>query len=226
MWMPPPEQRNRFILMGAGGLAAILLVWLLVPSSDDGGDPDVVVIDKLVEKEDVEGIAQVVASAKPKALAPAYRGLQQMGPRARQHVRAGLTRDKHHQVLALKSLPYVAPEESDRKEVQQIVQKTTEPEVKRAALDALAGMKAWDSLPTVLQMMDDLDAGVRRSAAATFEKIAYIKIGAHYRAEDTPAQRRKAISALQQFVNDPTRRVRYQEWITEMEAKKAAGGKK
>lgn len=216
MWTPPPEQRKIFFIAG-GGLLLILVTWLIMGSSGDPEpDPDIALITKLSQGDNLEVIEnEAKTNPKPAVKRQLYqRTAARQGPRARPMIDRGLTSpDVSVRAGAYAAMPMVAPVK-DYVSVKAGL-KDLEPEVRRAACAALAEMKAWGSLHDLLKLMgDDSDRSVRKAAVDAFEKIAYIT-ATGYKADDLPGQRATAIRNLRIFVDEPGRKEVYEKWLRE-----------
>lgn len=81
-----------------------------------------------------------------------------------------------------------------RQHLRDVLDKSKAPEVKAAVIQGLAGVRDFDSMPRLIQNLEDTSQRVRASANAAVVEI----LGAdfYFRADDPPEKRAAAIQAI------------------------------
>jgi hypothetical protein len=111
---------------------------------------------------------------------------------------------------------YVIPHHARQKSAAELRRELAEgqaPDVRAAAADALGAMKDLESMPLLLDAMEDPDARVRGRAGAAVRRI----LGADFffRAEDPPDRREETLGRI---------RDHWEAWKTSMSESPPAGG--
>lgn len=84
--------------------------------------------------------------------------------------------------------------------LQQVLVESQTPEVKAAAIEAIGELKHWESMPKLLDALDDPSPLVRGRAAAIATSMLGIDFG--FRAGDPPDKRALAIKGMKRLYQD------------------------
>jgi HEAT repeat protein len=93
---------------------------------------------------------------------------------------------------AVLDLATTGPSAEDQ--LRRLLVESKKPEVRAAAIEGLNSLSAWNSMPQILQALEDPSVQVRGRAGAAATRM--LGIDFLYRAEDPPEQRAKAVKGM------------------------------
>lgn len=219
MWLPVMSESKRLYVMLGGGIVAILiaglLYWVTRPADPVSPDSELAAVNEMAKAGDAEGLKRSVKSSNKRTAARAVQAYAQLsGAQGRTFIQQQFS-DPRAEVRseAAMAWAYVGTRQEVRP-LLTLIAADAAPDVRMSGLHALASLRAWDGLPTVLDRMDrDTDPAVRQAAMAAFEQVAHLRIAGQYDPTAAPGSQRAVISQLRAFVARPEARQMYQEWV-------------
>jgi HEAT repeat protein len=228
-WLSVPEDRTRLrriAVAGAVALVVALLIYLPFGSSKPPVDPELAEVTDQARRKDLEGLKRSAKSPAERVAATAVHSYARLAGASGADV---MTReffvDSRPAVRAQAVAAWSYAGGSNVQPIIRLASTDPAPQVRRAAVQAISAMQAWDGLNAVLdRMADDDDLAVRQAAMATFEQVAHVRIDATYDPSKPQTHRRMAIAPLRAFVNRPLARSMYADWVRKNASKDESGG--
>ena len=86
------------------------------------------------------------------------------------------------------------PQEARREPLRRLVRESTSPQVRATAILGLAGQWDYDSMPRMLELLDDPSPDVRAAAGSAAQRLMSVDFG--FRGTDSPEKREVAAAQL------------------------------
>lgn len=228
-WLPEEEDRKRLFRLAGIGLGVPLLVFLCIylpfrPSAVEG-EADMAEVDQQAKEKDLEGLKKSARSTNKRVAARAVQAFAQSSGIEGTAFIQSYMRDPRPEVRAeaVAGWAYVGTPKNIQPITQAIVSDSS-PLVRSAGLQVIARMQAWDGLNVVLdRMVEDEDPTVRKTAMATFEQVAYVRVQNKYDPSQPKEVRRAAVVQYRRFVAQPAARQLYGDWIKRQESEESNG---